>query len=347
MPVLHHIGEAECRDLSLMNEHAELPPIDPGMLNFYQRLCAASPPEAVGWPLARQRKSWDEVCRAFAWQRPEGIECRDVAVPRADGTVRVRIYRPAGARALPGVLYMHGGGWVLGSIETHDDMCAELAQGANATVVAVDYRLAPEHRHPAQLEDNLAVLAWMRRQGPDHGIDPGAIIAAGDSAGGQMSASLCLYLRDKGLAQLQGQVLIYPVLGIDLDTPSYRRNAQGPCLTRGEMVFYWDSVLGPKGGANWGDKYIIPLLETDYRNLPPAFITAAAHDPLHDDAVIYGERLMAAGVAAAVRREPSLAHSYMRARHVSPVCGAGFAAIVEAVRSLAHGGRVHHAPAAQ
>jgi acetyl esterase len=207
-------------------------------------------------------------------------------------------------------------------------------------VVAVDYRLAPEYRHPAQLEDTLAVLRWMRERGAERGIDARSIIAAGDSAGGQMSASLCLYLRDRKLKQLQGQVLIYPVLGIDLDTPSYLRNAEGPCLTRNEMVFYWESVLGPKGGANWSDKYIIPLLETDYSNLPAAFITAAAHDPLHDEALLYGERLKAAGVAVRVRNEPALAHSYMRARHVSPVCKAGFEAIVGAIRSLSHEGRL-------
>lgn len=319
-----------------MNDRAELPPIDEGMLSFYGKLCAASPPEAVGWPLDRQRESWNELCRAFAAPRPQGIDCRTLEIPREGGGVRARLYRPAGAAMLPGVLYLHGGGWVLGSIETHDDMCAEMAQGAQVAVLAVDYRLAPEHPHPAQLEDNLAVLDWMRRQGREHGIDASSILAAGDSAGGQMSASLSLYLRDAALPQLKGQVLIYPALGIDLDTKSYRRNANGPCLTREEMAFYWESVLGPRGGANWSDKYIIPLLETDYGGLPPAFITAAAHDPLYDDAIIYAERLQAHGVQAEVRREPSLAHSYMRARHVSPVCAAAFAAIVSAVRSLAH-----------
>jgi acetyl esterase len=315
-------------------------PLDEGMLKFYEKLSAASPPEAVNWPLAEQRKSWNEVCRSFASPKPGGLFICDVAVPRQGGSVNVRVYRPAGEQIRPGVLYMHGGGWVLGSIETHDDMCAEMAADADVTVVAVDYRLAPECPHPAQLEDNLAVLDWMRRSGRAYGIDGGSIIAAGDSAGGQMSASLALYLRDKGLPQLKGQVLIYPVLGVDLDTSSYRRNADAPCLTRSEMIYYWSSVLGPDASGNRADKYIIPLLETDYSNLPPAFITAAGHDPLHDEAIIYGERLRAAGIEAVVRREPALAHSYMRARHVSVRCKAGFDAIVQAIRSLAHDGRV-------
>jgi acetyl esterase len=323
-----------------MTAGGQLPPIDEGMLKFYKKLTAASPPEAVEWPLPQQRKSWDEVCRSFAAPRPEGLVIEEIAIERRDGSVPVRTYRPAGGEQRPGVIYLHGGGWVLGSIETHDDICAEIAQGADVTVVAVDYRLAPEHRHPAQLEDNLAVLRWMREKGAAHGIDARTIIAAGDSAGGQMSASLCLYLRDRKLKQLQGQVLIYPVLGTDLDSPSYVRNAQAPCLTREEMIFYWESVLGPRGGANWSDKYIIPLLETDYSDLPPAFITAAAHDPLYDEALVYGDRLNAAGVPAKVRSEPALTHSYMRARHVSTVCKAGFDAIVAATRSLAHSGRV-------
>jgi acetyl esterase len=323
-----------------MDDDAALAPLDEGMYEFYQKLTLASPPEAVNWPLQQQRRSWNEVCQAFASAKPSGLSTEDLGVPRGGETVRVRIYRPAGQRTRPGVLYMHGGGWVLGGIETHDDMCAEMAHEADVVVAAVDYRLAPEHPHPAQLEDNLAALDWMRSKGHSFGIDGDAIVAAGDSAGGQMGASLAFYLRDKGMTQLKGQVLIYPVLGTDLDTSSYRRNADGPCLTRSEMTYYWESVLGPRSSPNWRDKYIIPLLETDYSDLPPAFITAAGHDPLHDEALIYGERLTAAGVAVRVRREPTLAHSYMRARHASPACKTAFEAIVSAVRALGHEGRL-------
>jgi acetyl esterase/lipase len=322
-----------------MDDSHDRPQLDEGMLRFYEKLTAASPPEAVNWPLDEQRKSWNEVCKSFASPLPPGLRTVDLAVSREDQEVRIRLYQPAGERLRPGVLYMHGGGWVLGSIETHDDMCAEMAKNADVVIASVNYRLAPEHPHPAQLEDNLAVIDWMRRQGGAHGIDARSIVAAGDSAGGQMSASLTQYLRDKGLPQLKGQVLIYPVLGFDLDTTSYRRNANAPCLTRDEMIYYWDSVLGTTSG-NRRDKYIIPLLETDYSALPPAFITAAGYDPLYDEAIIYGEKLKAAGVPVKVRREPMLAHSYMRARHVSGVCKAGFDAICSAVRSLAHEGRL-------
>jgi acetyl esterase len=217
-------------------------------------------------------------------------------------------------------------------------MCAEMAAAADAVIVLVDYRLAPEHPHPAQFEDSHTVLDWMRGDGEAFGIDQARIIGAGDSAGGQMTVGLAQSLRDRGLPQLGGQVLIYPVLGADVDTPSYRRNAEAPCLTRSDMIYYLDSFLGPKGGANWTDPYAVPLLASDLSGLPPAFIAVAAHDPLYDDGVMFAGKLEAQGVPVALRREPALAHSYMRARHVSKPAKEGFDAIVEAVHSLAHRG---------
>jgi acetyl esterase len=217
-------------------------------------------------------------------------------------------------------------------------MCAEIAAGADVAVLAVDYRLAPENPHPAQVDDNLCAWHWVREHGAGHGIDPDRLIAAGDSAGGQMSAALALHLRDQHLPQLLGQVLIYPVLGADVDTPSYRANAQAQSLSKAEMEHYLDAFLGPRGGPAWRDKFAVPLLETDFSRLPPAFVTAAAHDPLHDDAVHYAERLQAAGVPVTLRREPALGHSYMRARRVSRPAGEGFAAIVAAIRGMAHPG---------
>ena len=309
-------------------------PVDPGMLRFYDELLKHSPPESVNWPLPEQRKGWEDVCRMFRAPRPERLMVEDLDI---EG-VHVRVYRPPGEAPKPGVIYFHGGGWVLGSCETHDDMCAEMAIGADVVVVAVDYRLAPEHRHPAQREDALKVLDWMREQGRALAIDPSAIVGAGDSAGGQMTLGLALWLRDHGLPQLKGQVLIYPVLGADVDTPSYKRNAEAPCLTRSDMIYYLESFLGPRGDANWTDPYAVPLLAQDLRGLPPAFITVAAHDPLYDDGVMMEAKLKAAGVPVLIRREPALAHSYMRARHGSKPAMAGFEAITAAIRSLGHDG---------
>ena len=315
------------------------PTLDPGMLAFNRELTAATPPEAVDWPIDRQRAAWDEVCRAFRAPRPPGIRVADVAVEGPGGPLGLRIYRPPGDGTRPGLLYFHGGGWILGSLETHDDMCAEIAMGADVVVVAVDYRLAPEHPHPAQVEDNLAAHAWLLASGEAHGVDPARLLAAGDSAGGQMTAALAIHLRDHALPQLLGQVLIYPVLGSDTGTRSYRLNAAALSLSRDEMIHYLDAFLGPPGSPAWSDKHALPLLETDYSRLPPAFVTAAGHDPLHDDAVLFADRLAAAGVPVVLRREPALGHSYMRARRVSPPAAAGFAAIVAAIRRFANATR--------
>lgn len=309
-------------------------PIDPGMLAFYKELSKLTPPESSSWPLDRQRKAWDEVCARFRAERPKRLMVEDLDANR----VHVRVFRPPGEDPKPGVIYGHGGGWVLGSCETHDDMCAELADLADVVVVLVDYRLAPEHPFPAQLEDSLAVLDWMRSSGRALGIDPAHIIGAGDSAGGQMTVGLALELRNTGQRQLRGQVLIYPVLGADTETASYIRNAHAPCLTRDEMTFYLESFLGPRGGPAWQDPRAVPNLATDLSGLPPAYITVAAHDPLCDDGVIFEQKLKAAGIPVTLRREPALAHSFMRARHHSAPAMAAFKAIAAATRSLAHEG---------
>jgi acetyl esterase len=309
-------------------------PLDPGMLAFYKELSAKTPAESSTWPLERQRREWDELCRMFRAPRPKRLMIEDLD---ANG-VHVRIFRPPGEAPKPGVIYGHGGGWVLGSCETHDDMCAEMADEANAVVVLVDYRLAPEHPHPAQLEDCLRVLDWMRQSGRALGIDPDDIIAAGDSAGGQMSVALALTLKEQNRRQVRGLVLIYPVLGADSKTPSYIRNANAPCLTRDEMIYYLESFLGPRDGPNWSDPKAVPNLATDLSGLPPTFITVAAHDPLCDDGIIFHESLNRSGIPSQLRIEPALAHSYMRARHQSPPAMAAFKAIIEAIRHLGHEG---------
>ena len=306
--------------------------IDPGMLSFYEELLAKTPIGSDQWPLDRQRLAWNELCKQFRATRPNGLSVSDL---ETDG-VKFRLFVPQGKNPKPGVLYFHGGGWVLGGPETHDDICAEMAAGADCAVALVDYRLAPEHKHPAQLEDSLKVWHWMREYGAKHNIVPENILAAGDSAGGQMSVALTLALKEQGLPQLKGLCLIYPVLGNDINTPSYIRNAHAPCLTRDEMKFYLDSFLGPETAKNWDDEKAVPNLAKDVSGLPPTFISVASHDPLYDDGIIFAAKLKAAGIACELREEPELAHSYMRARNVSAPAKKGFDAIVKALRSLSH-----------
>lgn len=309
----------------------EFPPVDPGMMKFYKALSAESPPESANWPLDEQRRAWNAVCARFRAPLPQGIAVADMEL----GGVPCQVFRPAGEGLKPGLIYFHGGGFVLGGPQTHGDMCAEMAKGADVVSVLVDYRLAPENPHPAQMEDALAVLAWLRKHGAEIGMNPDRIVGGGDSAGGMMTATLSLYLRKHGMKPLAGMVLIYPGLSNSCDSPSYIRNADAPCLTRDEMIFFIASYMGPAGNPNWTDPIAVPLLEHDFSTLPPAFITVAGHDPLYDDGVAFHEKMLAAGNRSELRIEPALAHSYMRARNHSAPAKSGFEAIVEAIARLA------------
>lgn len=310
--------------------HASL---DEGMRHFYKKLTEATPPGAESWPLDKQRAAWNALCQSFQAPLPAGVSVSDIVC----NGVPCRFYQPEGATLSPGVIYGHGGGWVLGGPATHNDMCAELCAAAGTALLLMDYRLAPEHPFPAQLEDSLKVWRWVREQGRAHAIDPDNVIAAGDSAGGQMSVALAMALHEFNLTPLQGLVLIYPVLGANMATESYERNAHAPCLTLDEMRFYLESFLGPEGGASWRDPKAAPNLAADVSFLPPTYITVAAHDPLRDDGVIFAEKLKAAGVPVSLREEPVLAHSYMRARHHSAPAMDGFKAIAAALKALALG----------
>ena len=300
------------------------------MLRFYEALTEKTPAGSELLPLAEQREVWNNVCAAFRAPRPANI----IVTEHMANGVPCRVFSPKTPGLKAGVIYGHGGGWVLGGPDTHDDICAELASEADCVVVLMDYRLAPEHPHPAQLEDSLKVWRWLREQGAHLGVNADHLLAAGDSAGGQMSVALALTLRDLGLPQLSGLLLIYPVLGSNIDTPSYQRNANAPCLTRTDMIYFLRSFLGPEGSPAWRDEKAVPLMASTLEGLPPAFITVAAHDPLHDDGVMFHERLLAAGIASELRREPALAHSYLRARHHSAPAMDSFKAIVEFLKKF-------------
>ena len=309
-------------------------PFDAEMQRYIEDQAKQAEPWDAAWPLARQRQAWEAQCRLARARRPARLMVEDLDV---EG-IHLRVCRPPGEDPKPGVLHAHGGGWTMGSCETHDDLCAEIADAADVVVVCFDYRLAPEHPHPAQVEDAMKVLDWMRGSGRAIGIDPTHIIASGDSAGGQVAAGLALALKRHGADPLRGLVLINPALGADMETESYRRHASSPTLSRAEMQDCLDAFLGPKGGANWSDPLALPNLATDLTGLPPSFITVAGHDPLRDDGVIFAGKLKAAGVPVVLREEATLAHSYWRARHHSRTAMAGMTAIAEAVRHLGHEG---------
>ena len=315
---------------------------DEGVRRFMMETEALYPPDAVDFTIEQQRAFYDRLCAHFRRPRPEGIEVHDLSVPGPVGPVPVRLYRSRVPSVQPVLLYLHGGGYVLGGLDSHDDICAELADRAGLTVVAVQYRLAPEHRFPAAFEDCRAVRDWILAEGAQHGVRTERVVLGGDSAGGNLAAALAIDARDRGGPKIAGQVLIYPGLGGDMSKGSYIEHAQAPGLTT-EDVHYYQRVYAPSDSTQ-DSKFAHPLSETDYRGLAPAFLIAAEWDPLRDDCYAYSERLNAAGVPAIVRHEPLLVHAFLRARHISGPAAESFRAIVAAVRSLAFDGRLPSHP---
>jgi acetyl esterase len=229
--------------------------------------------------------------------QPEAPAVASVRDTRTDGGIGLRIYRPLGAAAeatLPALVHFHGGGWVIGDLDTHDTLCRELANGAGVAVVSVDYRLAPEHRFPAAVDDAIAATRWVRTNARLLHIDAARLAVGGDSAGGNLAAVVSLAERDAGHA-LAYQLLIYPATDQRRGHESHRVNAEGYLLTRDSMDYYHGHYFG---GSKAHDTHwrASPLLAADLSRLPPALVLTAGFDPLRDEAAEYADRLAAAGV---------------------------------------------------
>jgi len=234
----------------------------------------------------------------------------DQAVPGPAGPVRVRVYEPAGAeRPYPALVYLHGGGWVVGSLDSHDGVCRALAARTPCVVVAVDYRLGPEHRFPAAVEDAWAATAWVAEHAASIGADTARVAVGGDSAGGNLAAAVALRARDHGLP-LALQVLVYPAMDYDFDRPSYVAYADGYGLTREAMRWYWDLYLGPDGDGF--DPEASPLRATDVVGVAPALVITAEYDPLRDEGEEYAARLAEAGVSVTLSRYDGIIHGFFR-----------------------------------
>jgi acetyl esterase len=237
---------------------------------------------------------------------------RRVAGPA--GEIPVRIYTPAGTAPLPLLVYFHGGGWVLGGIETHDGTCRELANDAGCVVVSVDYRLAPEHKFPAAAEDCYAAAQWAAAHAAELGADARRLAVGGDSAGGNLAAVVSQMARDRGAPAVVFQLLIYPATAAAFDTPSYHDNAEGYLLTTADMRWFWGHYLnGPADAAN---PYASPLRAPRLGGLPPALVITAEFDPLRDEGEQYAHRLEEAGVPARLTRYDGMIHGFFGMTHL-------------------------------
>jgi acetyl esterase len=235
---------------------------------------------------------------------------REQIIAGPDRPLRLRIYTPPGTGPFPLLVFFHGSGFVLCSLDTHDGMCRNLCAAAGCVVASVDYRLAPEHKFPAGIEDCLHATRWAAAHATELGADASRIAVAGDSAGGNMAAVTAIRVRDEGGPALCGQLLLYPVTDYYTPgTPSYEANAEGYGLTRDTMKWFWDHYLcDPSEGEH---PHASPLRAPDLSGLPPALVITAEYDPLRDEGELYAKKLRASGVPTTFTRYDGVNHGFM------------------------------------
>ncbi len=255
----------------------------------------------------------------------ETVATEDLTIPGPAGDIPVRRYTPEGGGTGPGVVYFHGGGFVIGDLETHDGVCRSLADRTGFVVVAVDYRLAPEHPFPAAADDALAAFDGIRKRAAEFAVDPDRLAVAGDSAGGNLAAVVAVERR----GQVRFQLLVYPVTDLTRDTPSFHDNAEGYMLTADAMRWFEGHYLGD---ADPTDPRVSPAFREDVADLAPAFVMTAEFDPLRDEGEAYAEKLVAAGNDVEVRRYDGLIHGFFSMGAVVDAADAAFDDAVKALR---------------
>ena len=306
-------------------------PLDPGIAEYLARVAADVPPLASTTPAAR-RTRMELVARRFP--APEDAVARgDAWIVLPGREVAVRMYRPR-AGTLPAIVYLHGGGWVAGSLATHDGPCAALAQDADALVASVHYRRAPESPFPAPNDDAYAALEWIVEHAAALDIDATRVAVAGDSAGAHLALGCAIETRDRGGPRIAFQLLVYPVVEPAFDTRSYRAHATSPTLTRDDMIWYWTQFLPP--GRDDGSPRAVPTHDS-LSTLPPAHVVVAELDPLRDEGVDLASRLTSAGTRATLVEAAGMVHGFLRAAPYAAAARTAQAALGAATRAALHG----------
>jgi acetyl esterase len=291
------------------------------------RRLSGRPPIEVG-SVARARREYRNI--ALLERRPPRLpHVEDRTIDGDAGPIPVRVYRPRPGATLPALLYLHGGGGVIGDLETHDGTCRLFAKRSDCVVVAVDYRLAPEHSYAESANDCVAAYRWLLDATGELGIDRERVIVAGDSRGGKLAAVLCQLVRHEGLPQPRAQVLIYPSTDVSTDYPSRTTFADAPWLSAGLMQWFERHAL-PQG-LDRSDPRVSPMLG-DLHGLAPAIVVVGGFDPLRDEGLAYARRLEASGVPVVVQLEPTLPHAFIHLTGVSRRAARATDDIADAVR---------------
>ena len=286
-------------------------PLDPAVRAFLDQVAAIGAPPTYALTPAEAR-----AARAFAPPGPEVARVEDMEVFGPEGPIPIRLYYPSDAPNLPVLVWYHGGGWVLGSVEHDDPTARRLCVGAGVIVISVDYRLAPENPYPAAVDDAYAAAVWAWQNAARYGGDQTRIAIGGVSAGANLAAAVTLLSRDRGGTAFRHQLLVVPVTDCRMQTASYAENADGYMLTRASMEWYYDHYA--PAGIDRTQPSISPLLAKSQAGLPPADVHVAEFDPLRDEGEAYAAALEAAGVPVTLTRHAGQIHTFFTNAHLFP-----------------------------
>lgn len=280
------------------------------LLDLMENATKAGRPRLESLPHAVGRQAVDKMSEDSEADPPEVGDTADGGFNGPGGEIRFRCYRPleAAAGPLPTLIYYHGGGFVIGNIETHDSTCRRLANKSRCQVISIDYRLSPEHPFPAPIDDGLAAFRYIRDNAAAFDADPARLAVGGDSAGGALAAVICQLCRDAGEAGPAFQMLIYPATDSSRQSPSRLKFAEGYFLSRALIDWFWQAYV-PEG-TDLADLRLSPLLAEDFTGLPPAFVLTAGYDPLRDEGRAYADRLIDAGIKTTYVNYPGTIHGF-------------------------------------
>tara|TARA_B100001559_G_scaffold278396_1_gene250334 strand:+ start:71 stop:991 length:921 start_codon:yes stop_codon:yes gene_type:complete len=301
-------------------------PLDPQMKNILDMLEGLNiPPNETLTP--EEAREWRKTRPAPPG--PEVGKVSEVSVEAGGVAIPVRVYEPVGSGPHPILVWFHGGGWVLGNIETADPLARRLCVESNCVVMSVDYRLAPETKFPGPVEDCYAVTDWASKQGDVYGGDVTRIAVGGDSAGGNLATVISILARDNDGPSIKFQLLVYPVTDYDFDNESYRANGEGYSLTRNGMMWFWDHYLSDLSESE--NPLAVPIKTPDLTNLPPALVITAEFDPLRDEGEAYAQKLKENGIPVTVTRYDGVVHGFFS---MAPALDKASIAIKEASDSI-------------
>lgn len=303
-------------------------PLDPQAQAFLDQIAAAGGPPLHELSVDQMRQVLLELLGAKGEAESVGA-VSDQLIPGPIGPIPIRVYSPRGGGPVPVLVHYHGGGWIAGDLETYDPICRALTNAAGCAVVSVAYRLAPEHKFPAAVEDCYAALQWVATNAATFNGDVTRLAIGGESAGGNLTAVVAQMSRDRGGPTLVYQLLVCPITDYNFNTTSYRENADGYLITKADMVWFWNHYL--RSEADGESTQASPLRAVDLRGLPPALVITAEFDPLRDEGEAYATRLLEAGVPTVVKRYGGTIHGFFE---LSAVLDQGRQAVAEAAAGL-------------